>query len=275
MSHSFRRDSVTLCYVPSSLARVGAGCDRDRVKRGAYLSCWAIPCPISKAAFQEPGHECPLCGCFCARLTAHDSSFRAMICFQSIPSSANSLAAVARTKYCMFKISGCHLECHRRGRWCFSVSFLREAPFQQLSFCLSHLQSLLQHEHTSCMSNFMGRCCDSSLPAKPPAEAYWRNIVLPSNGWHCNIGLLIETAFGSGQSENVDFLSVEGNKTWRVPTAWTVVLGRAAISRTESTNFWILMAMIFTSASAIPCPNYIKKESYLSSNHTQTHCCLV
>lgn len=80
--------------------------------------------------------------------------------------------------------------------------------FQQLSFCLSHLQysirywasALLQHEHIFCMSNFMGRCCDSSLPAKPPAEAYWRNIVLPSNRWHCNIGLLIEMAFGSGQS---------------------------------------------------------------------------
>lgn len=94
--------------------------------------------------------------------------------------------------------------------------------FQQLSFCLSHLQysirywgsALLQHERIFCMSNFMGRCCDSSLPAKPPAEAYWRNIVLPSNGWHCNIGLLVETAFGSGQSENVDFLWVEGKETW-------------------------------------------------------------
>lgn len=161
-------------------------------------------------------------------LRTHPS--REIICSQSMTSClglrpnlfiANSLAAVTRTKYCISKIPGCHLECHRRGRWCSSV-FPESSSFgfQQLSFCLSHLQSsirywgsaLLQHEHIFCMLNFMGRCCDSSLPAKPPAEAYWRNIVLPSNGWHCNIGLLIETAFGSGQSENVDFLSLEGKK---------------------------------------------------------------
>lgn len=212
--------------MPSPLARVGAGCGQDRLKRGAYLSCLDSPWSHFQSCFSRAWSRVSPLWLFLFKgwlLTTHPS--REIICSQSMTSClgfrpnlfiANSLAAVTRTKYSMSKIPGCHLECHRRGRCVFPER--SSFGFQQLSFCLSHLQysirywgsALLLREHIFCTSNFMGRCCDSSLPAKPPAEAYWRNIVLPSNGWHCNIGLLIETAFGSGQSENVDFLSLEG-----------------------------------------------------------------
>lgn len=137
MSFSFR-DSVTLCCVPSPLARIGAGCDRDRVKRGVYLSCLASSWPHFQSCFSGAWWwVSPLWLFLCKGwlLTTHPSQRNDLL-------SEHDLLLEAETKpfHCQFfsscdqdkilyaKMLGCHLECHRSGRWWSSVYFLRETP---------------------------------------------------------------------------------------------------------------------------------------------------
>lgn len=172
-----------MCLPP--LARVGAGCDRDRVKRGAYLSCLASSWPHFQSCFSGAWSRVSPLRLFLCKgwlLTTYPSQGNHLL-----PQPDLLLGAETKPFHCQF-LSSCdqdkilcvwdpRLPPGMPQKWqvmLFCVFPERSSfGFQQPSFCLSPLQysirywgsALLQHEHIfSCQTSWGDAVTAPCLP---------------------------------------------------------------------------------------------------------------